>query len=152
MIALLKYGSGVPFNRLEKLQHNLGIPMPAATQWGIVEEVADPLTPAWNELIRQAAQGEVFHNDDPSMRVLRFAREPSDKRSRRLYQRHRVAGGHLANRAILYRAEACGRKHCASIEAACRRTACANPDVFPWAVGPPIDMKNSVAVWCRRKA
>jgi transposase len=81
MIAQLKYGSGVPFNRLEKLQHNLGIPMPAATQWEIVEEAVAPLKPAWNELIRQAAQGEVLHNDDTSMRVLRFAREPSDKRT-----------------------------------------------------------------------
>jgi hypothetical protein len=32
-------------------------------------------------LIRQAAQGEVIHNDDTSMRVLRLAREPSDERT-----------------------------------------------------------------------
>jgi len=32
MIALLKYGSGLPFNRLEGLQGNLGIPLPASTQ------------------------------------------------------------------------------------------------------------------------
>jgi transposase len=81
MIAQLKYGSGVPFNRLEKLQHNLGVPMPATTQWEIVEEAAELLKPALEELIRQAAQGEVLHNDDTSMRVLRLAREPSDKRT-----------------------------------------------------------------------
>ena len=33
------------------------------------------------ELIRQAAQGEVVHNDDTSMRVLRLARELSDERT-----------------------------------------------------------------------
>jgi transposase len=33
MIALLKYGSGFPFHRLEKLQSSLGIPLPASTQW-----------------------------------------------------------------------------------------------------------------------
>ena len=81
MIAQLKYGSGVPFNRLEKLQHNLGVPMPATTQWEIVEEAAELLKPMLEELIRQAAQGEVLHNDDTSMRVLRLAREPSDKRT-----------------------------------------------------------------------
>jgi len=32
MIALLKYGSGVPFNRLERLQGSLGILLPAATR------------------------------------------------------------------------------------------------------------------------
>lgn len=30
MIALLKYGSGLPFNRLEQLQASLGVPLPAA--------------------------------------------------------------------------------------------------------------------------
>ena len=77
----LKYGSGVPFYRIEKLQASLGIPLPAATQWEIVEEAAEVIKPALEELIRQAAQGEVLHNDDTSMRVLRLAREPSDKRT-----------------------------------------------------------------------
>ena len=81
MIALLKYGSGTPFYRLEQLEQQLGIPLPAATQWEIVEEAAELLKPARDELIRQAAQGEVMHNDDTSMRVLRLAREPSDPRT-----------------------------------------------------------------------
>ena len=33
------------------------------------------------QLIRQAAQGEVMHNDDTSMRVLKLARETSDERT-----------------------------------------------------------------------
>lgn len=81
MIAQLKYGSGVPFNRLEQLERQMGIPLPAATQWEIVEEAAEVIRPACDELIRQAAQGEVVHNDDTSMRVLRLQREPSDERT-----------------------------------------------------------------------
>jgi transposase len=81
MIALLKYGSGMPFYRLEKLEHLLGIPLPASTQWEIVEDQAELIQAARDELIRQAAQGEVLHNDDTSMRVLRMAREPSDHRT-----------------------------------------------------------------------
>jgi transposase len=81
MIAQLRYGSGVPFNRLGRLQVNLGIPLPAATQWELIEEAAEPLQPAFNELVRQAAQGEVMHNDDTAMRILRLAREPSDERT-----------------------------------------------------------------------
>src|SRR6187397_632492 len=41
MIAQLKYGSGTPFYRLEKLEGQLGIPLPVATQWAIVEEAAE---------------------------------------------------------------------------------------------------------------
>lgn len=36
MISLLKYGSGMPFNRTERLEGSVGIPLPASTQWDIV--------------------------------------------------------------------------------------------------------------------
>jgi transposase len=70
MIALLKYGSGLPFNRLGGLQQNLGIPLPPSTQWDIVEDLAGQLDPVYRELVRQAAQGTVVHNDDTTMTIL----------------------------------------------------------------------------------
>jgi hypothetical protein len=70
MIALLRYGSGFPWNRLADLEASLGIPLPVATQCEIVVEAAATMQPAMEELIRQAAQGEVLHNDDTSMPVL----------------------------------------------------------------------------------
>src|SRR5208282_4277817 len=70
MIGLLKYGSGLPFNRLEGLQGHLEVPLPASTQWDIVAAVAANLGPAHEELIRQAAQGEVLHNDDTTVKIL----------------------------------------------------------------------------------
>ena len=81
MIAQLKYGSGTPFHRLEQLEKQLGIPLPAATQWQIVEQAAHLIKPARDELIRQAAQGEVVHNDDTGMRVLHLERDPKDERT-----------------------------------------------------------------------
>jgi transposase len=70
MIGLLKYGSGLPFNRLDGLQGDLDVPLPASTQWDIVKAVAADLAPAFAELIRQAAQGEVLHNDDTTVKIL----------------------------------------------------------------------------------
>ncbi len=70
MIGRLKYGTGLPFHRLEKLQEGLGLPLPASTQWEIVAEAAGVLKPACRELIRQAAQGQILHNDDTTMKVL----------------------------------------------------------------------------------
>jgi transposase len=69
MIALLKYGTGVPFKRLERLQEHLGMPLPATTQWDLMAAAAKLIGPVLNELIRQAAQGGVMHNDDTSMRI-----------------------------------------------------------------------------------
>jgi hypothetical protein len=40
MIALLKYGTGMPFNRMERLEGQLGIPLPATTQWELMEAAA----------------------------------------------------------------------------------------------------------------
>jgi transposase len=81
MIAQLKYGSGMPFNRLRDLEQRLGIPLPAATQWEIVEGVAMLMQPAFHELIRQAAQSHLFHNDDTSMRILKLKRPEGDQRT-----------------------------------------------------------------------
>jgi transposase len=75
MIGLLKYGSGLPFNRLEGLQGDLGVPLPASTQWDVVEAVAGSLAPVLDELIRQAAQGEVLHNDDTTVKILELMGE-----------------------------------------------------------------------------
>jgi len=70
MIALLKYGSGMPFYRLEQLQGSCGVPLPASTQWEIVEKVAEQIYPVYQQLNWLAAQGDVIHNDDTIMKVL----------------------------------------------------------------------------------
>jgi transposase len=79
MIALLKYGSGLPFNRLERLEWNLGIPLPAATQWDIVEDVALLFRPVYRAIIRAAAQGEILHNDDTPAKILALMGERREK-------------------------------------------------------------------------
>jgi len=61
------------------------IPLPAATtQWDIVENAANggPHA-AYRELIRQAAQGDVIHNDDTSVKILEVVKVLNEKSSRR---------------------------------------------------------------------
>jgi hypothetical protein len=70
MIGLLKYGSGLPFNRIQRLQGNCEIPLAASTQWAIVNGGASLMLPVYQELIRQAAQGEVLYNDDTTIKIL----------------------------------------------------------------------------------
>jgi transposase len=75
MVGLLKYGAGLPFNRIEKLQESMGIPLPAATQWDLVQAAAKSLAPVHEELLHQAAQGRVLYNDDTTMKVLQLTRK-----------------------------------------------------------------------------
>ena len=75
MVGLLKYGMGVPFHRLDMLQQSLQVPLPASTQWEIVSGALELFTPVHQELIRQAACGEVLHNDDTTVKILELMGE-----------------------------------------------------------------------------
>lgn len=74
-IALLKYGNGFPFYRLENLQDAVGIPVPASTQWDIVRDFSGHIYPAFSELINHGACGQVIHNDDTTMKILSLVNE-----------------------------------------------------------------------------
>jgi transposase len=80
MIGTVKYGAGLPFNRLERLQAGMGVPLPAATQWEIVERAADRLKPVHGELVNQGAQGSVLHNDDTPAKILELMAEVDDEK------------------------------------------------------------------------
>ena len=75
MLAVLKYGCGMPLNRLEKLQASLKNPVPASTQWDILNAAAITLCPVLDALVDQAAQGQIIHNDDTTTKVLSFVKE-----------------------------------------------------------------------------
>ena len=79
MIGLLKYGNGLPFNRLQGLQGSCEIPLAASTQWDIVHAASLLIAPAYNELIRQASQGEVLYNDDTTVRILEMMGQRAKK-------------------------------------------------------------------------
>lgn len=72
MMALLRYGAGVPNYRLDRLQKNLGVPVPYGTQWEVLDEQSALIRPAFDALVRCAAQGSVVHNDDSHMRILAY--------------------------------------------------------------------------------
>jgi transposase len=75
MLAVLRYGRGLPLHRLAGLQVGLGIPLAASTAREVTEQLADRIHPVFRELINQAAQGDIFHNDDTTMKVLEMMAE-----------------------------------------------------------------------------
>jgi transposase len=75
IVPLLKYGTGLPFHRLEKLQQNLGVPLPASTQWEIVDSAAAQISPVYEALLRTAAQAQIVHNDDTSIKILALIKQ-----------------------------------------------------------------------------
>jgi len=79
MMGLLHYGCGFPFNRLESLQDNLGIPLPSSTQWDVLNGMAHEAYPVFGEINRYAAAGDIFHNDDTKGRVLALEKQIAEE-------------------------------------------------------------------------
>jgi hypothetical protein len=75
VLALGRYYLGLPFNRLEGYQQLIGVPVADATQWDQIEPLAGDIWPVFNELVYQAAQGEVLYEDDTPVRVLSMIQE-----------------------------------------------------------------------------
>jgi hypothetical protein len=72
MVALLRYGVGMPFHRLDNLQKNLQTPLPASTQWDVVNQSVGLFEPIYDHLVERAARGSILHNDDTYARILEF--------------------------------------------------------------------------------
>jgi len=69
MLALLRYGAGLPMYRIARLQKDFGVPLPASTQWELVEAAAQQHEVIYDALIEAGAQGKILYNDDTHMRV-----------------------------------------------------------------------------------
>jgi len=74
-LALAHYHLGLPFKRIETFQHLLGMPLPDATQWELVEQVADSAYPVYEQLKRLGAQQPLVYQDDTGARILSLIKE-----------------------------------------------------------------------------
>lgn len=70
-LVLAKYGAGLPFHRLARMQAGFGIPLPESVQWERVEALAQVALPVYLELEREAARAGVLYQDDTGVRILK---------------------------------------------------------------------------------
>ncbi len=74
-LALMRYGLGMPFHRLEDFQKMMGVPLSDSIQWRLVEEAASPGYAIFCELQKFAANAKVLHNDDTKQKILEYLKE-----------------------------------------------------------------------------
>ena len=70
-----RYYLGLPFYRMQGYQAMLGVPMPDSTQWDQIERVGDCCYVVFEYLETLAAQGELIHQDDTTVRILTLMKE-----------------------------------------------------------------------------
>jgi transposase len=81
LLALAHYYLGLPFHRIEALQQMLGQPLPDATQWDLVEPVADVGYRIYNHLLWVAAQQALVYQDDTGARVVSLLKDNNQAES-----------------------------------------------------------------------
>jgi transposase len=74
VLAVSRYYLGIPSYRLQGYQAMLGVPVPDATQWDEIEVVADCAYKVFEQMEREAAQGELIFQDDTAVRILSLSK------------------------------------------------------------------------------
>ena len=83
ILTLQKYYVATPFYRQASFNQLLGFPLPASTQWQLVEEVGSAALLVFPALERMSANGDIVHNDDSYVKitdVIRHNRMNPDKK------------------------------------------------------------------------
>jgi transposase len=74
-IAVARYGAGLPFHRLARMQEAFGVPLAESVQFERCERVADAVLPLYLHLCSLAANGQVLYADDTRVKILSLLKE-----------------------------------------------------------------------------
>lgn len=80
IVACLRFNMGMPHYRLAQLQKAMGVPLPASTQYEMVEMLWTMVTPVFNELLRQAANWSLLFVDDTPAKILELLEDKSARK------------------------------------------------------------------------
>jgi transposase len=75
VVAVMRYGLGMPHHRLEQWQRWAGVPMPTSTQYERVEALGKAVRPGFRLLQKTAANQPLLHSDDTGARILELQEE-----------------------------------------------------------------------------
>ena len=85
MLAVTRYGMGLPMYRTDKWQNHFGVPLPASTQWKLIDAASPTPQVMYETLIDVAANGSIIHTDDTTMRVQSLRQEISEQQRRGIF-------------------------------------------------------------------
>ena len=81
VVAVFRYGLGIPHYRLAQIQRAMGVPLPASTQYEMVEMLWTQVMPVFQELLRQAADWPLLFVDDTPAKVLELMEGKEERKA-----------------------------------------------------------------------
>jgi len=82
LVAIYRYGMGLPHYRLAAMQKAAGVPLPASTQYEMSEMLWTKVVPIYKELIKQAANYSIFHTDDTTGKILSLMKDKEKRKAK----------------------------------------------------------------------
>ncbi len=136
-MALTRYGAGLPFYRLARMQKVWGVPLPESVQFERCERVADAVLPVFLQMRAQAAQCQTLYADDTRVKILALMKEnerlaEGERRGMQTTGMVAKVGGHQI---VLYTS---GRRHSGENVNELLRRRCST-------LPPPIQMSDALA-------
>jgi hypothetical protein len=81
IVALFRYGMGIPHFRLASIQRALGVPLPASTQYEMVEMLWTIVVPVFQALLHMAAEWPLFFIDDTPAKILELLKDRENRKA-----------------------------------------------------------------------
>jgi transposase len=69
-LVLAKYGGGMASSRISRQQELVGVPLDESVQYERAEAVAAAVEPVYEEMLREAARGDLLYADDTGVKIL----------------------------------------------------------------------------------
>ncbi len=80
VVAFFRFGMGIPHYRLAAIQRAMGVPLPASTQYEMVELLWTQVVPVFKMLLQMAAGWPLMFVDDTPAKILEFLKDREDRK------------------------------------------------------------------------
>lgn len=81
VVAFFRYGMGIPHYRLAAIQQAMGVPVPTATQYEMVEMLWTQVVPVFKMLLQMAAGWPLMFVDDTPAKVLELCQDREERKA-----------------------------------------------------------------------
>lgn len=81
VVAFFRFGMGIPHYRLAAIQRAMGVPLPASTQYEMIEMLWTVVVPVFKALLYEAAQWPLMFVDDTPSKILEFIKDREDRKA-----------------------------------------------------------------------
>ena len=81
LVAFFRFGMGIPHYRLAKIQKAMGVPLPASTQYEMVELLWTVVVPIFKTLLQLAANWPLIFVDDTPAKVLDLLKDREKRKA-----------------------------------------------------------------------